>query len=72
MRSLYLNVHPVEDTEPMESKNWHLTTFNCDPAPSTEIWLNLFTTNTGHTQNNGAVSIVNTIETAPLFCVYPV
>jgi hypothetical protein len=28
--------------------------------------------NTGHTQNNGAVSIVFTIETAPLFCVCPV
>jgi hypothetical protein len=27
---------------------------------------------TGHTQKNGAVSIVFTIETAPLFCVYPV
>jgi hypothetical protein len=24
---------------------------------------------TGHTQKNGAVSIVFTIETAPLFCV---
>jgi hypothetical protein len=28
--------------------------------------------NTGYTQKNGADSIVNTIETAPLFCVYPV
>jgi hypothetical protein len=28
--------------------------------------------NTGHTQKNGAVSIVNTIETAPFFCVCPV
>jgi hypothetical protein len=28
--------------------------------------------NTGYTQNNGAVSIVKTIETAPFFCVYPV
>ena len=28
--------------------------------------------NTGHTQQNGAVSIVNTIETAPFFCVCPV
>jgi hypothetical protein len=27
---------------------------------------------TGHTQNNGAVLIVNTIKTAPLFCVCPV
>jgi hypothetical protein len=27
---------------------------------------------TGHTQNNGAVSIAFTIETAPFFCVYPV
>jgi hypothetical protein len=26
----------------------------------------------GYTQNNGAVSIVNTIETAPFFCVFPV
>jgi hypothetical protein len=29
-------------------------------------------TYTGHTQNNGAVLIVNTIKTAPFFCVYPV
>jgi hypothetical protein len=29
-------------------------------------------TYTGHTQKNGAVSIVNTIKTAPLFCVCPV
>jgi hypothetical protein len=28
--------------------------------------------NTGHTQKNGAVLIVNTIKTAPLFCVCPV
>jgi hypothetical protein len=28
--------------------------------------------NIGHTQNNGAVSIVFTIETAPFFCVYSV
>jgi hypothetical protein len=28
--------------------------------------------NTGHTQNNGAALIVNTIKTAPLFCVFPV
>jgi hypothetical protein len=28
--------------------------------------------NTGHTQNNGAVLIVFTIKTAPLFCVCPV
>jgi hypothetical protein len=28
--------------------------------------------NTGRTQNNGAVLIVNTIKTAPLFCVCPV
>ena len=28
--------------------------------------------NTGHTEKNGAVSIVFTIETAPFFCVYPV
>ena len=27
---------------------------------------------TGHTQKNGAVSKVNTINTAPFFCVYPV
>jgi hypothetical protein len=27
---------------------------------------------TEYTQTNGAVSIVKTIETAPLFCVYPV
>ena len=27
---------------------------------------------TGYTQNNGAVSIVKTIETAPFFCVHPV
>jgi hypothetical protein len=27
---------------------------------------------TGHTQKNGAVSIVFIIETAPFFCVYPV
>jgi hypothetical protein len=27
---------------------------------------------TGHTQKNGAVSMVFTIETAPLFCVCPV
>ena len=32
------------------------------------VWCN----NTGYTQNNGAVSIVFTIETAPFFCVYPV
>jgi hypothetical protein len=29
-------------------------------------------TNTGHTQNNGAVLIVFTIKTAPFFCVCPV
>ena len=28
--------------------------------------------NTGHTQNNGAVLIVNTIKTAPFFYVCPV
>jgi hypothetical protein len=28
--------------------------------------------NTGHTQKTGAVLIVNTIKTAPFFCVYPV
>jgi hypothetical protein len=28
--------------------------------------------NTGHTQKNGAVLIVNTIKTAPLFYVCPV
>ena len=27
---------------------------------------------TGYTQKNGAVSIVNTIEPAPFFCVCPV
>jgi hypothetical protein len=27
---------------------------------------------TGYTQKDGAVSIVKTIDTAPLFCVYPV
>jgi hypothetical protein len=27
---------------------------------------------TGHTQNNGAFLIVNTIKTAPFFCVFPV
>jgi hypothetical protein len=27
---------------------------------------------TGHTQKNGAVSIVNSFETAPFFCVCPV
>jgi hypothetical protein len=27
---------------------------------------------TGHTQKNGAVSKVNSIETAPFFCVCPV
>jgi hypothetical protein len=27
---------------------------------------------TGHTQKNGAVSKVNTIDTAPFFCVYSV
>jgi hypothetical protein len=30
------------------------------------------TVNIGHTQNNGAVLIVFTIKTAPLFCVCPV
>jgi hypothetical protein len=30
------------------------------------------TDHTGHTQKNGAVLIVNTIKTAPLFCVRPV
>jgi hypothetical protein len=29
-------------------------------------------TNTVYTQKNGAVSIVNTIDTAPFFRVYPV
>jgi hypothetical protein len=29
------------------------------------------TRNTGYTQKNSAVSIVFTIEAAPLFCVYP-
>jgi hypothetical protein len=28
--------------------------------------------NTGNTQKNGAVLIVNTIKTVPFFCVYPV
>jgi hypothetical protein len=28
--------------------------------------------NTGHTQTNGAALIVNTIKTAPFFCVRPV
>jgi hypothetical protein len=28
--------------------------------------------NTGHTQENGAVLMVNTIKTAPFFCVCPV
>jgi hypothetical protein len=28
--------------------------------------------NTGHTQNNGAVSSILTIQTAPFFCVCPV
>jgi hypothetical protein len=28
--------------------------------------------NIGHTQKNGAGLIVNTIKTAPFFCVYPV
>jgi hypothetical protein len=27
---------------------------------------------TGHTQKNDAVSTVNSFETAPFFCVYPV
>ena len=30
------------------------------------------TQSTGHTQKNGAVLIVNTITTAPFFCVCPV
>jgi hypothetical protein len=30
----------------------------------------MVSTYTGRTQNNGAVSIVFTIETAPFFCVY--
>ena len=34
-----------------------------------EIPQNIYT---GHTQKNGAVSIVNTIKTAPFFCVCPV
>ena len=34
--------------------------------------LNNFNQNTGHTQNNGADSVVFTIETAPFFCVYAV
>jgi hypothetical protein len=32
----------------------------------------LISSNTGHTQKNGAVSIGIPIETAPFFCVYPV
>jgi hypothetical protein len=39
-------------------------------------WIELnicyFDLNTGHTQNNGEVLIVNTIKTAPFFCVCPV
>jgi hypothetical protein len=32
----------------------------------------LIYSNRGHTQKNGAVLIVNTIKTAPIFCVLPV
>jgi hypothetical protein len=38
------------------------------------MWRNLpflIHTYTGHTQKNGAVSIVNSFETAPFFCVCP-
>jgi hypothetical protein len=37
-----------------------------------KIHLDLHKGNTEYTQKNGAVSIVFTIETAPLFCVYSV
>ena len=36
------------------------------------FWESVEHQNTGYTQKNGAVSIVFTIATAPLFCVYPV
>jgi hypothetical protein len=32
----------------------------------------IYEQNTGHTQKNGAVSKVNSFETAPFFCVCPV
>jgi hypothetical protein len=32
----------------------------------------IYGANTGHTQKNGAVSKVNTIDAATFFCVYPV
>ena len=36
------------------------------------VKLNVPVLYTGYTQNNGAVSIVFTIDTAPFFCVYSV
>ena len=42
------------------ARNIHLLYIHC---------LCLLLRYTGYTQKNGAVSIVNTIETAPLFCV---
>jgi hypothetical protein len=42
---------------------WHLMYFG------PEVLYMLYT---GHTQQNGAVSIVNTVDTAPFFCVCPV
>jgi hypothetical protein len=36
------------------------------------IEVTYISTYTGHTQKNGAVLIVNTIKTAPFFCVCPV
>ena len=36
------------------------------------MFLSSGTRYTGHTQKNGAVSIVNSFETAPFFCVCPV
>ena len=41
------------------------TTAETELKPYTYIY-------TGHTQKSGAVSIVNTTETAPFFCVCPV
>jgi hypothetical protein len=52
------------------SQKTHECTMPCIPfLKGNYVILKLYT---GYTQTNGAVSILNTIETAPFFCVCPV
>ena len=86
-RDLYLTTHNTHNRHPCprwDSNPRSQQASGRRPTPQTArlldrlatflIRLNIipFFKNTGHTQKNGAGSIVFTIETAPLFCVYPV